>query len=66
MSNDDRVFAWSRGHGEFDLGGCSREFRKKGLDEAAVGMCKHIRFNLCSMPLGMTYFMPLELPAQSQ
>lgn len=65
---DDWVFAWTWRNGNFDLRVLLCEFRKSGLEESTVTfmLASFIRNQSIRSYVSNSYFMPLELPAQSQ
>lgn len=61
----DGVFVWSRGDCDFDLGVGGCEFWEEGFDEPAAEFVVSDGLNEYRARYG-AYFMPLELPNQSQ
>lgn len=64
MCADEGVLGRPWGDGDLDLGMCGGELGEEGLDEGASGEGQHgasRQERECT-----TYFMPVELPAQSQ
>jgi hypothetical protein len=58
------MLSWSRRDGDFDLGVCGSEFGKRVAEERTKEMA--IRYEKQKEPANKAYFMPFELPAQSQ
>lgn len=68
VADDDWVLSWSGRNGKFDLGIGGGELREETLDETTA---QEVLADADGRPRvfcvsDVTYFMPLELPAQSQ
>jgi hypothetical protein len=62
MSDDDWVSSWAWGDFDFDLRVYNGELLERIAKERAVNVSNRIE----QMRDGQAYFIPLELPAQSQ